>query len=92
MIARLSTPLHAGSEASKCTPTISILTPPISSGLFLPHYHQGWCMGHGKHKPGSFPITCSSKCHTGNEMSIQNKWCVSANAMLFWLSGRHPKG
>lgn len=36
MIAHLSKPLHAGSEASKCTPTISILTPPLSSGLLPP--------------------------------------------------------
>lgn len=36
MIAHLSKPLHADSEASKCTPTISILTPPLSSGLFFP--------------------------------------------------------
>lgn len=28
MISRLPKPLHAGSEASKCTPTISILTQP----------------------------------------------------------------
>lgn len=51
MIAHISKPLHAGSGASKCTPTISILTPPLSSGLFRPHYHHEWWTGHRKHKP-----------------------------------------
>lgn len=78
MIAHISKPLHAGSEASKCTPTISILTPPLSSGLFLPHYHHEWRMGRRKHKPSSFPIKCFPKCHASYEMRAQSQWCACA--------------
>lgn len=88
MIARLSKPLHAGSEASKCTPTISILTPPLSSGLLPPaHYHQEWCTS-------SFPITREPKCHAGNEMKYAEQMAPGKMCVLVWSSApsQPPKG
>lgn len=75
MIAHLSKALHAGGEASKCTPTISILTPPLSSGLFSLSLLS--CMLHGTretHKPSSFPHHMSkSKCHHGDETKTRKQ-------------------
>lgn len=72
-IVRISEPLWDASEALKCTPIISILTPPLSSGLFLAHYHQAWSTRCRKHKPTSFPIIFLPKCHSSHETRTQNK-------------------
>lgn len=70
------------SPRSKCTPTISILTPPPSSALLPPHYHQAWSAGCRKHKLSSFPITCSPKCHAADEMRTNGVSALVQMSML----------
>lgn len=78
MIACLSKPLRASGEASKWTPTISILTPPISSGLFPHHYHQAWCMRRRETRAELISYKMLPKCHACDEMRTRDEWraCV----------------